>query len=233
MSDAYGGVAEQSPKHGYRGEPSPHWPERWPSGITVAVSRESGARGGSIARRVGRKLGWPIFDQEQLEFMAQAETPFQGLPEEAQAWADAWIDHLLRARALSEDPAVLRLARAVLALAAQGEAVLIGRGAGHLLPPATTLHVRIIAPKADRVAYLKQWLRLTEEEAAEELLRRDAGRGEFLRQHLHLRAHDPYPFDMLLNSGRLGEEACADLIVQAAQAKAHAFERESARGEES
>jgi len=62
-------------------------------------------------------------------------------------------------------------------------------------------------------------MRLTEEEAAEEVLRRDAGRAEFLRQHMHLRAHDPYPYDLLLNSGRLGEEACADLIAQAARAK--------------
>jgi cytidylate kinase len=187
--------------------------------LTVAVSREAGARGGSIARRVGRKLNWPIFNQEQLEFMAQSESPMQGLPEEAQVWADGWIDHLLRGRALSDDPAVIQLARVVLALAIQGDAILIGRGAGHLLPPDTTLHVRVIAPKPDRVAYLKQWLRLAEDEAAEEVLRRDAGRAEFLRQHLHLRAHDPYPYDLVLNSGRLGEEACADVIAQSARAK--------------
>ena len=45
-----------------------------------------------------------------------------------------------------------------------------------MLPPATTLHVRVVAPLADRVAYMSQWLRLTEDEAAEEVRQRDAGR---------------------------------------------------------
>src|SRR5205809_2409246 len=126
MQEPYGSVAEQTPKHGYRGEPTPYPELRWPRGLTVAVSREAGARGGSIAHRVGRKLGWQVYDQDQLEFMAQSESPTQSLPAGAQAWADDWLDRLLRGRALSQDPAVMRLARMVIALAAQGEAVLIG-----------------------------------------------------------------------------------------------------------
>jgi cytidylate kinase len=226
MHEPYGSVAEHTPKHGFRGDSSPVAAARWPSGLTIAISREAGARGGSIAKRVGRKLGWQVFDQEQLEFMAQSESPTQALPEAAQAWADRWLDQLLRTKAISHDPSVMRLARIVIALASQGETVLVGRGSGYMLPPATTLHVRVIAPKADRVSYMKQWLRLTEEEAAEEVLRRDAGRAEYLRQHLHQRANDPNPFDLILNSGRLGEQACADLIAQAAKAKMEAVEVE-------
>jgi cytidylate kinase len=164
--------------------------------------------------------------------MSQSEPSSQSASEEAQAWADDWLDRLIRGRAVSQDPAVLRLARIVIALAAQGEVVLIGRGAGYLLPQATTLHVRVIAPKPRRVAYMKQLLRLTEEEAAEEVLRRDAGRTEFLRQHMHLRANDPNPFDLMLNSGRLSEELCADLIAQAARAKLLALDPEAAGDEE-
>src|SRR5262245_35677342 len=146
MHEPYGSVAEHTPKHGYRGE-APPAAKRWPRGLTIAVSREAGARGGSIARRVGRKLGWQVCDQDQLEFMSQSESPTPSLSPAAQIWAEDWLDRLLRGKLLSQDPAVLRLARLVLALAAQGEAVLIGRGAGHLLPVTSSLHVRIIAPK--------------------------------------------------------------------------------------
>jgi hypothetical protein len=232
MHDPYGSVAEQTPKHGYRGDAAPETGDRWPCGLTIAVSREAGARGRSIAQRVGRKLGWQVFDQEQLEFMSQSETSSQTNSDAAQAWADDWLDRLIRGRAVSQDPAVLRLARIVIALAAQGEVVLIGRGAGYLLPQATTLHVRVIAPKPQRVAYMAQLLRLTEEEAAEEVLRRDAGRTEFLRQHMHLRANDPNPFDLMLNSGRLSEESCADLIAQAARAKLLVLDPEAGGDEE-
>ncbi len=224
MAESFGSVMDQSPLHGFRGETSER--ERWPAGLTIAVSREAGARGSSIARRVGRKLGWQVYDQDQIEFMSQTESPTQALPEAAQAWTESWLRHLQERGSLSSDPTVVRLARLVLALAAQGEAVLIGRGAGHMLPVATTLHVRVVAPKSARIAYMKQLLRLTEDEAAEEVLRRDAGRAEFLRKHLHLRAHDPHPYDLFVNSGRLSEEACADLITLAARAKLQQWENE-------
>ena len=219
MLDAYGTATGSGPQHGYRGENEPLAIGGWPSGLTIAVSRECGARGASIAKRVGRKLGWQVFDQEQLEFLSQAEGSTQGMPEGARIWADERLDALLRAEALNSDPGAIQLARVILTLGAQGEAVLVGRGAGHILPSASTLHVRVVAPLEDRIAYMTQWLRLPESEAAEEIRRRDIGRGQFLKQRLQASSNDVQIFDLVLNSGRLGEETCADLIAQAAKAK--------------
>ena len=64
---------------------------------------------------------------------------------------------------------MIDVARLVLSLAAEGGVVLIGRGAGFLLPPESTLHVRVVAPLSDRIAYMSQWLRLTREQAAEQV----------------------------------------------------------------
>ena len=68
------------------------------------------------------------------------------------------------ARALSEGTSVcpncgahlimgvlLRRAGLILALGAKGEGIFLGRGAGFLLPRETTLHVRVVAPLADRM----------------------------------------------------------------------------------
>ncbi len=141
------------------------------------------------------------------------------LPADAAHWAEEHLQALLRDKQLSTNPSVLDLARIVLALAAQGEAVLLGRGAGYILPRATTLHVRIIAPLEDRIAYMSQWLRLTVEEATEQVRLRDRNRGEFLGTHFHRQPSDAYQYDLLLNSSLLGEELCVDLIAQAARAK--------------
>jgi cytidylate kinase len=219
MSDSLTGTIEQGPLHGYRGEPASASAARWPSGLTIAISREAGARGGSIAQRVSRKLGWQVVDQELLDYLVQDELAFQDLPEPAREWADERLDQLLRARVINHDPEVISLARVVLRLGVQGEVVLIGRAGGHLLPPPTTLHVRVVAPESDRVAYMAQSLRLTAEEAAEEVGRRDRRRSEFLAQYLGCQPSDPYHYDLLLNSSRLGEEQCADLSAQAARGK--------------
>ena len=40
-------------------------------GFTIALSREVGARGTSVARAVGARLGWAVYDNEILERIAQ------------------------------------------------------------------------------------------------------------------------------------------------------------------
>jgi cytidylate kinase len=217
-------TASQPPCHGFQGDRGVA-PARTalPASLTVAVSREAGSRGGSIARRAGRKLGWQVYNQELLEYIAQEGTlrdeAAEALPPEAARWAEERLQALLRGGRISEHPSVVDLARVALTLGAQGEVVLVGRGAGYLLPPETTLHVRVVAPHADRVAYMSQWLRLTVEEAAEQVRLRDSRRAEFLQTHFRRQPGDPCDYDLLLNSSLLGEELCAELIAQAARAK--------------
>ena len=64
-----------------------------------------------------------------------------------------------------------------------------------------------------------QSMRLTEEEAAEQVKKRDHRRADFLNTHFHRRPGDVHQYDLVLNTRLLGEEACADLIIQAAKAK--------------
>jgi cytidylate kinase len=191
--------------------------------LTIAVSREAGARGGTIARRVGRKLGWQVYDQELLEYMAQEALVNQGVLDAPPATPADWIEARLRQsiheKTLSEHPTILNMARVLLTLAVQGQVVLLGRGAGCILPRETTLSVRIIAPLDERIAYMGQWLRLTVEEAAERVRLRDERRREFIATNFHRDPSEVHQYDLILNSSLLGEDACAELIAQAARAR--------------
>jgi hypothetical protein len=214
----------ESPLHGFQGDRAPApLASGVPAALTVALSREAGARGSTIARRAGRKLGWQVYDQELLEYMAQDPAVCQGMKDALKPAAAAWIEEnlerLLRDDSVSQHLTVVNMARLVLTLGAQGGVVLIGRGAGCILPRASTLHVRILADREDRIAYMAQWLRLTSEEAAERVRLRDERRGEFVETHFHRKPGDVYQYDLLLNSGRLGEDICADLIARATLAR--------------
>jgi cytidylate kinase len=213
--------ARYSPLHGFRGYPQAA--PGVPRALTIALSREAGARGGTIAKRAGEKLGWQVYTQEVLEYIAQEgsfrQEVVNNLSPAARSWVDAQLEQLIHDRNLSRNPTVVELVHMVLSLGAQGEVVLLGRGAGCILPMASTLHVRLMAPLADRIAYISQWLRLTEEEAADQVRLRDLRRTEFVSTHFHRNPADMQQYDMVLNSSLLGEEACADLIVQAAHAK--------------
>jgi cytidylate kinase len=213
----------ESPLHGYRGVdetcPSPGVP----AGLSIAITREAGSRGATIAQRAGEKLGWEVYSQEMLEYGAQnaalREELLGKLPSGAAAWIDERLQHLLQETSLSRHPNIVELARLALTLAAQGNVILLGRGAGFILPTRSTLHVRLVAPLQDRVAYMSQWLRLTEEEAAEQVRKRDQQRTDYLATHFHRKPNDVHVYDMVLNTSLLGEERCADLIAAAAKAK--------------
>src|SRR5690242_3133913 len=144
----------ESPRHGFQGDRGAPPVRNAPAALTIALSRESGSRGGTIARRLGRKLGWQVYDQELLEYMAQDAIVSQGVldapPATPAGWAEARLQQLIREGTVPEHPSIVNLARVVLALAAQGQVVLIGRGTGCLLPRETTLNVRIVAPLHER-----------------------------------------------------------------------------------
>jgi cytidylate kinase len=217
-------VVPESPHHGYRGErPSADDFSGVPAALTIAISREAGARGSTIGNRAAQKLGWQVYNQELLEYIAHEgafrQNVVNDLSTEAARWAEDRLQKLLREQSLSQHPSIMDLARIVLALGAQGEVVIIGRGAGCILPSDSTLNVRIVAPLHDRIAYMSQWLRLTENQAAEEVRLRDSRRAEFIPTHFHRQPSDIYQYDLILNSSLLGEDLAADLIARAARAK--------------
>lgn len=219
MEDLPAGLAP--PRHGYQGNRGDVPTERMaPLGLSIAVSREAGARGGTIARLVGEKLSWQVYDQELLEYVAQnpviRQGTIEGLSPACLAWVEGRLTELEEVAALKEASEVRNLAHVTLALAAQGQIVLIGRGAGCILPRETTLNVRVIAPKPDRIAYMSQWLRLPTPEAAEHVRQRDDRRAEFLARHFRRPASDVHQYDLILNSTQLGEDGCAELIARAA-----------------
>jgi hypothetical protein len=221
-----------TPLHGHRGDRRDR--PVAPAGVPIAISREAGARGETIARRVGKRLGWQVYTQELLEFLCANDVARQSVladvPPTAGGWVAAQLERVGRDRGI--DPAAEGgdMPRLILSLAARGQAILVGRGAGYYLPRETSLHVRIVAPLADRVAHMADLLRLTREQAAEQVRQRDERRAEFLLRYFGRRTADPYDFDLVINSGLLGEETCADAVLAALNGKQDALDGDSRLG---
>ena len=209
------------PLHGYRGEPTPPPLVLRPGGPTVAVSREAGARGTTVAELVGKRLGWTVVTQELLDFLAEDDPADleNELADTARLWAVAGWRELVHARGLAADAPAAAVARRLFALAARGSVVVVGRGAGFVLPAATTLSVRLVAPAADRASYLSDRLRLPASEAVAERDGRDRGRADFLSALSDTPIGDPTGYDLLLNVARLGSDGAADVIAAAARRK--------------
>jgi cytidylate kinase len=211
------------PLHGYRGEAPTPAPLTKPRGLSVAISREAGARGWTIAKKVGELLGWQVFDTETLDYLVQDETArtqfFAEVPESARAWAAAHLAYLRVKQKLNADPDTTAMIELVLAVAARGDAVIVGRGAGFLLPPETTVHVRVVSSVNARVTYFAQALRLTREEAVAEVRARDERRAKFLQATIGRDPADLTAYDAVVNAERLGIEGAAQFIQWAVRTK--------------
>src|SRR5947209_3133791 len=120
--------AGETPLHGYRGD-RPAEPAGLPSALTVAISRETGARGTTIAQQAGTKLGWQVYPQDLLEFVMQdaaaRQEVFQNLSPSAAAWVEEQLQRLARAETISSNPSVIELARVLLHLSARGEVIVV------------------------------------------------------------------------------------------------------------
>jgi len=205
-----------------------HWKERGEAkararqakpAFTIAISRQSGARGTTTARAVGERLGWAVYDRELVERIAQdmklQASLLEGVDEKKVGWLREFMESFSSDPVVSDIAYVHRLVKTIASLVAHGDCVLVGRGVAHILPVETTLRVRLVAPVAWRVAAMSRKLGVSEEEAAVKVAAIDRQRVQFVREHFNKDTTDPSLYDLVLNTERFSVEQCADLIVEA------------------
>jgi cytidylate kinase len=190
-----------------------------PVTFSVAISRQAGANGPAIARAVGTLLDWPVYDQELLRAIAgemgvRAEL-LQSVDEKHRSWLQECVDALGAAPTVTQSGYVHHLAEILLALAAMGDCVIVGRGAAQVMPAATTLRVRLVGPHAERVRGIERRFGISHDEAARWVDRTDQDRVRFVRDHFHRDPTDPALYDLILNSVRFSVAECAELILDA------------------
>jgi len=189
----------------------------------VTISREPGARGGTIGQAVATKLDWQFYDQEVLEYLANEPADrarlLDVLDGPTASWAGDWLAVVLQTPTIDADSAVVRMAQVVLAVGMAGQAVIVGRGANYVLPRNRALSVRVVAPLSERVAYLVHRERVSQKEAEKRVHDREAARSSFAHTYFHRDIASPHDYDLTIDSSALGEDVSADLVVQALEAK--------------
>jgi cytidylate kinase len=190
-----------------------------PSAFTIAFSREAGTYGAAIARAVGNRLGWPVYDHELLQRVAEDlgvhKTLLESVDEKQVGWLTEYLESFSSAPTVSEFAYTRRLVEALLSLAAHGECVIVGRGATKVLPAATTLRVRVVAPLDYRVEAVSREHGITREKAARQVEATDRERRRFIEEHFHFDPADPTNYDLVLNAARFSPAECADLVIAA------------------
>jgi len=185
----------------------------------VAISRQAGAGGSEIARLVGQQLGWPVWDKNLLERIAERYRLDRAMLELVDETESSWLYDVLGTwmdcRIVSHDRYVSYLTRVILAVTRQHHCVLVGRGAQFLLPPDKGLAVRIIAPMEVRAQRVMQQMGLSASQARRYIEETDRGRREFVRRFFHRDIDDPNLYDLVINTARQGIDGAVRQILSA------------------
>lgn len=184
----------------------------------VTLSRTVASGGGRVGRLLGERLGWPVFDREILQSMADDDRVrariYENLDEREVSWLEDAVRWLMRGDFKREDY-FYRLSETVLALARRQTAVFLGRAVDCILPADKGLRVRITAPHDRRVAEMARRLGAPESQAGAELERIDKERDEYRRTYFSTATQDAVDFDLILNLARFDTEQAVEVILTA------------------
>lgn len=209
--------------------------------MIITISRQYGAGGSEVARRVAEGLGWRVVDNELIDRVASRA----GLPAEEVARRDerapGFVERLTRALSRSEpeifpapadkvpepqEAALVRITESVVAeIAAEGRVVLVGRaGPAVLRREHSALHVKLVASPQFRLKRIIEEGRTgpvderSEKNARQAMDEADTNRARYLKQYYGLDWNDPTNYHLVLNTGLLGAEGAGAVIIERARA---------------
>jgi cytidylate kinase len=195
----------------------------------ITVSRQFGAGGSELARKLGERLNWPVLDHEvtcrcaqrlHLEtstvarlrehsptLLARLSAALLVAPPEAPG-----IDtsHLLRIDAIAE--AALE---SIMEAAKSLPLILVGFGTQCIFADrADALHVRLVAPMSVRVERLRARYGWDATNAAARARRMEEDRRRYVHRYFHRDVNDPLLYDVQINTGRTTLDEATTMIEQ-------------------
>jgi cytidylate kinase len=189
------------------------------TGYTIALSREEGVPVHQLAHELGQTLGWQVYDHELIQLIAKEMGVdvrlLERIDERNVAWLEEAFNSLMEIPAVSAGGFVTALRKTVDRLARMGHCIIVGRGAPHVLPVETTLRVRLIANRRDRIVAVARCKHISHEAAARHIDEVEEQRDRFIRTHFFIDPRDPQNYDLVLNVSHLTIAASVDLLAAA------------------
>lgn len=173
----------------------------------VTISREFGSGGSEIAANVARSLGFHFADKDMIGNIL-SQYGFIRFGQEYDALPGFWSRFDSHRKEL-----VLMLNRAIFALAAHGNFVILGRGSFALLAGYDdVLNVRTQAPLPVRVKRVAQRNNISLSSAEDMVNENDRVRSQFIELSYNVRWDSTTHFDLVIDTSKVTEKSAARWI---------------------
>jgi len=192
--------------------------ERKPENVfTITISRQAGAGGSEIARLLAQKTKMDLMAGQIIQHVAESSKMstkvVETLDEKAMTTMESWINSMFVSRHLWPSEYLKHLTRVIGTIGKHGNAIIVGRGAGYILPPETTFRVKIVAPLEYRIQSMMRIRNLSRPDAEKYIEKRDGDRIAFVKKYFQADAMDPLNYDLVINTEKVGIEGAVDTIL--------------------
>ena len=189
----------------------------------ITISRLPGCNTVDIARKLSEKLGFDVFDKNLLDMVAAnaqlSTSVMASLDEREVSIAEELVKSLVDNRYYSADKFFHHLLLVIAAIAQHGRSIIVGRGAGFIIPATQNLRVSIIAPQDTRVDNVVHKYGVSCDEARRRVIQRESDRKAYIRKHFNADMDDPLRYDLTINLANQSTDAVAETIIAAWKAK--------------
>lgn len=189
----------------------------------VTISREFGSGGHTIGEKVAKELGIPFYDGEIVTRVAQdsgyAEEIIRDQGEytsPSSKWLDVSASSAMYFQT-PQDEIFLAQRKVILDYASKGPCVIVGRCADYILSNADirSINVFIHSDMEHRTKHIiERYGEIEHVTAKKRLEKKDKQRKTYYRYYTDRVWGDYHNYDLSLNSGTLGEDACVALICE-------------------
>ena len=191
----------------------------------ITISREFGSGGHTIGQLVAQKLGYHFYGRELVEKVAELSGFSTEFIEESGEYASARSSLLFSLATAGQyetggmsmhDRLYLIQTQVIEGIAAEGNCVIVGRCADFILRDyKDCLNVFVYADMESRAKRIVERYGETDKSPKKRLEDKDQKRKVYYKNYTDRNWGEAHNYDLCLDSGTLGIETCADLIVAA------------------
>ena len=184
----------------------------------ITFSREPGSGGRLVAQLVGKKLKYEFYDKNLIDLISQQsgleKDIVMNLDEQKENTLTAILKRLFGKEPFPEQAYIRALSHTILAIAAKGSSVVLGRGANFIAPEDKCLRVRIISPLVTRIRAHALYDSHSEAEARDSIRKIHFDRKDFVHKYFSKNISNTNYYDLVINTKRIKLADAADLVVK-------------------
>ena len=193
--------------------------ENFKGGPIITISREAGAGGSDISRRLAKALGMDLIGGQIIQHVADSakmsRRVIESLDEREVTFRETLLSSLFGENRPWPGEYLHHLTRVIGTIGIFGNVIIIGRGANFVLPKDRIFAVRVIAPMELRIKYFMDDRGYTKAEAEQYIVKRDNNRKAFARKYFNADIADTTHYDMIINTEKISMAAATESIIVA------------------